>query len=347
MRTDLAVVSLVVAGSVLGARGRVAVARERGDAGPDDPDAVAESLFRLAEADEDAGDFARAMEHDRASLAAAPGSEWARRAADRIEWLRSRSEGDFAPLARLERVRRDPVRAADPAAIDALAVDARSFPPGQVRVEAEWVVARSWLDRGRVDDAIAELRQVTVDPEADPHTARRAAREIVDALAGEGRLDDAAAEARARADRLDPRFVTQTERLVRRRTMHRAALVELGVFVGVAGVALVRARLEGTLAGAARAVRAVAPLALGFAAYLAGAGGGLASQYEAGRAAPFVLLGLGVLPLVLLARAWAAVGSTRAPARIGRAVLCAASVLATAFVILDVTHPAYLEGFGL
>ncbi len=351
MRTGLTAVSLVAASSLLGALGRGAVARETAgnpaDAAADDPDAVAESLFRLAAADEDGGDFARAIVHDRASVAAAPGSEWARLASERIEWMRSRSEGDFAPLVRLERVRRDPARAADPAAIDALAEDARSFPPGQVRVEAEMLVARAWLERMRVDDAIVELRQVRDDPEADPLTARLAAREIVDALGGQGRVDDAAAEAHAHANRLDPRFVTRTQRLVRRRTMRRAALVELGVFVSVATAALVRALLRGTLAGAVRAVRGLGPEARGFAAYLACVGGGLASQYESGRAAPFVLLGLGVLPLVLLARAWGAVGSTNVTARIGRAILCAASVLATAFVLLDATHPAYLEGFGL
>ena len=208
-------------------------------------------------------------------------------------------------------------------------------------------VAEAWLRTTRVDDAIAELRLVRDDPEADSLTARLAARAIVDALAGQGRVDDAADDARAHANVLDPQFVRQTERLVRRRTTRRAAFALLGVFVGSACGALVRARVRGALSHAVRAVREMAPLALGFAAFVGCAGGALASQYETGRALPFILFGLGVLPLVLLARAWAAVGSTRASARIGRAALCAASVLAVAFVLLEAVNPAYLDGFGL
>ncbi len=206
-------------------------------------------------------------------------------------------------------------------------------------------------DAGALNDAIAELRAVRDDPNADPLTARLAAREIVDTLARQGRIDDAAEEARAHANRLDPQFVRQTERLVRRRAMRRAALLELGVFAAAAGAALVRARLRGAAGQAVRAVRGLAPVALAFAAYVAGAGGLLASQYgksyETGRATPFLLLGLAVLPLVLLARAWGAVGSTRAAARTGRAILGAASVLSTAFVVLEALDPAYLDGFGL
>ena len=198
-----------------------------------------------------------------------------------------------------------------------------------------------------MDEAIAELRLARDDPEADPLTARLAARAIVDALANQGRLDDARADARAHAKQLDPQFVRQTERLVRRRTMRRAAFALFGVFVGGACGALLRARVRGALSHAARAVREMAPLALGFAAFVGCAGGALASQYETGRALPFLLFGLGVLPFVLLARAWAAVGSPRASARIGRAALCAASVFAMAFVLLEAVDPAYLDGFGL
>ncbi|MDP8999645.1 MAG: hypothetical protein M3O46_05985, partial [Myxococcota bacterium] len=115
----------------------------------DDGDAAAEARLRLGEIDEDEGAFAQALGHYRASFAAAPASPWALHATERIDWLRSRSEGDFVPLARLERVRRDSVIASDASAIDALAREADGFPPGIVRVEARMLVAEAWLGRMR------------------------------------------------------------------------------------------------------------------------------------------------------------------------------------------------------
>jgi hypothetical protein len=308
-------------------------------------------MYRLGQADEEAGAFAQALMHDRASVAAAPESAWAQRAADRIVWLSAHAEGGFAPLARLEQVRRSPALASDAAAIDALARDADAFPPGRVRVEARMLVAEAWLGRMQTpehaSDALALLRAVSEDPEADPLTARLAEREIVDALVAQDRLEDAAAEADSHANRLDPRFVKQTRRLVRRRGMRHAALFELAGFAALAGTALLRARLRGALGETGAALRRVAPVAIAFALYLGATGGILASAYETGNAMPFVLFGLSVLPLVFLARAWAAVGSARATARAGRALFCAVSVLAAAFLLLDVVNPTYLEGFGL
>jgi hypothetical protein len=343
MRTGLAAVALLGATALLGGACRVAWA-----AGEAVGDEGAEALLQRAETDEDSGDFASALRHDRAAMAADPASVWAQRAAARIAWLRARSEGDFVPLARLEQVRRNPTLAADPGAVDGLAREADAFPPGPVRVEARMFVAEAWLGRmHRPVDALRELRAVSDDPEADPLTSRLAEREIVDALVGEGRLDEASAEATSHTDRLDPRFVKQTRALVRRRTVRRGALAELGAFALLAGVALVRALRRGALGETRAALRTIAPVAVAFLVYLAGVGGVLASQYESGNAAPFVRLALAVLPLLLLARAWGAVGSTRAAARTGRAVLCAVSVLAVAFVLLDAANPSYLEGFGL
>jgi hypothetical protein len=368
MRTGLAAVVLGVGMSVLfsplRSGGREALAEPPMPSAPSlppapaSPAAVAEAMFRLGQSDEDKGAFAQALLDHRASVAAAPESEWAQRAADRIAWLKARSEGDFGPLARLERVRRSPALASDPAALEALARDAASFPPGQVRTEARMLVAEAWLGRlqgppyrPHTEEAMALLRAVSDDTSdaagADPSTARLAERELVDALVGQGRLDEAAAEARAHADRLDPRFVKQTQALVRRRTLRTAAIVELGAFALLAGVALLRAKARGVASDAGRAVRRGAPVAVAFVAYLGAMGGVLASFYERGNAAPFVLFGLSVLPLLFLARSWAAVGSTRAAARAGRAVLCAVSVLAAAFLLLDGVNPTYLDGFGL
>jgi tetratricopeptide (TPR) repeat protein len=321
---------------------------ERAIAANDDPDAVAEAYFGLGRLDEAQGAFARALSDDRAAMAAAPDTRWAIRAADRVEWLRARSEGGFAPLARLERVRRDPALSEDPAAIDALAKDAESFPPGLVRVEARMLVAEAWLGRmRRPDDAVGELRKVTADPRADPLTVRLAERELVDALAGAGHIDEAVAEAHAHAARLDPRFLRQVDRLLRRRAVRRVSVVVMAAFVTLATAALARARRRRALIGAWQALRSIGLVAALFVVFLAGAGGVLASSYESGNATPFVALAAAVLPLVLVARAWGAVGSEARAARIGRALLCGASVVATAFLLLDMVNPTYLEGFGL
>jgi len=321
---------------------------QRATAANDDAEAVAEAYFGLGRIDEAQGAFANALADDRAAMAAAPNTRWAIRASNRVDWLRARSEGDFAPLARLERVRRDPTLSEDPAAIDALAKDAESFPPGLVRVEARMLVAEAWLGRmHRPNDAVAELRKVTVDPKADPMTVRLAERELVDALAGAGRIDDAVAEARAHAPHLDPRFVRQINRLLRRRAVRRASIVVMAAFFALAMAALARARRRKALGDAWQALRSITPVAGLFVVFVAGAGGVLASNYESGNAMPFVELASAVLPLVLVARAWGAVGSERRAARIGRALLCGASVVAMAFLLLETVNPTYLEGFGL
>jgi len=250
--------------------------------------------------------------------------------------------------ARLEQVRGDPRRASDPAAIEALARDAEMFPAGQVQIDARMVVAIAWLERlNRPDDAIAELHKIALDPLADPVTSRFAEGQIVDALVREGHVDAGAAEAHAHADRLDPRFVAQVDRVVRRRSVRRGALAVIAVFVALASLALGRAARRGDLEPARRAFKGFAPLATLFVVYTACAGGLLAASYESGNAAPFLLLGAMALPLVLLARGWAAVGSSTAVARVLRAAVCAGAALAAAFMALDVLGLSYLSGFGL
>jgi hypothetical protein len=340
MRRGLAAVALLVT-ALVGSPCRRATAAPEGGS-------EAETLYALGRAEEEAGAFARALAYDRASVAAAPGSVWAQRASARVAWLEARSEGDFGPLARLERVRRSPSLADDPEAVDALAREVRSFPPGKVRVEAQMFVAEAWLGRlRRPADALPLLRAVSDDPGADPLSSQLAERAIVDTLAGQGRLDEAAAEASSHAGRLDARFVKQARARARRRALRRGAIAELAGFAGLAAIALLRARRRGALGEARAALRGLAPVAVAFAAYVAAAGGLLASRYESGNAAPFVRLALAVLPLLLLARAWGSVGSARSAARIGRAALCAVSVFAAAFVLLDAVNPSYLEGFGL
>ncbi len=314
----------------------------------EDAGAAAEASFLRGKLDEDQGAFEQALGDYQGAMAAAPNTQWALRASERIDWLRARSEGGFGPLATLEHVRHNPELAADAATIEALAQQAESFPPGTVRVEARMLVAEAWLGRmHRPEAAIPELRAVSGDPRADLLTARLAERELVDVLVASGNIDEAAAEARSHANRLDPRFVRQVSRLLLRRGVRYGALAVLGWFATLVGASLWRAARRGALGAAARELRAHAPVATLFVAFVAAGGGALASNYESGNASPFLLLGAAVLPLILLARTWGAVGSRRKPARIARALLSAATILAAAFLMLDRMHPQYLSGFGL
>jgi hypothetical protein len=251
------------------------------------------------------------------------------------------------PRDELARVRASPELADDPGAIDALARDLTGF-PSPLRVEARMLVAGAWLGRmHRPDDAIGILRAVVDDPEADPLTSRLAERQIVEAMTDAGRLTDALAEASAHAGRVDPSVTAHVKVLLRRRFVRGTAFGVLGLLAALAALSFVRAIRDGRAAVAIGALRRTSLLAAGFAAYLAIAGGVLASGYEAGNGAPFALLAVIVLPLVLLARAWGAVGSPRRLARGGRAAICALGVLAAAFLLLDFVNPTYLDGFGL
>jgi len=261
---------------------------------------------------------------------------------------RAAADAEGIAQARLDQVRQDARQASDPAAIDALARDAEGFPEGPARVAARLLVATAWIERlHRTDDGVAEMRGIVDDPAADPITSRFAEKQVVDVLVGEGRIDAAVVEAHARADRLDPRFVVEVERLARRRSIRRLAAAVLGLYVLLASMALVGAARRGALASAVRASQGFARLAVVFAVFVGGAGGALAASYESGSAAPFLLLGSVALPLVLLARAWAAVGSAGARARAFRAAVCAGAALAAAFVVLDALGVSYLQGFGL
>ncbi|HEY1691548.1 MAG TPA: hypothetical protein VGG39_05285 [Polyangiaceae bacterium] len=330
---------------------RTADAREalgRATKAADDPPAVGEAYLLLGQLDEADGAYPQAIVDDRAAVDAAPNTRWALRAVDRIDWIRARSEGDFEPLRRIEKVRRDPGASSDPAVIDALARDLESFPPGTVRVESRMLVAEAWLGRiHRPDAAIDELREVTADPKADPLTARLAERELVDALVESGRIDDAVAEARSHVSRLDPRFVRGVGRLTLRRSVRRASIAVLVAFGVLALVGIGRAAARKTLGGPLRELRKLALVAVFFVGFVAIAGGFLASRYEAGNAEPFLVLGAIVLPLLLVARLWSAAGSQKAPARAARALLCGMTIVAAAFMLLEAMNPQYLEGFGL
>jgi hypothetical protein len=200
--------------------------------------------------------------------------------------------------------------------------------------------------RGRLhrpDAALLLLWEVVRDPLADAVTAREAAAEIVDSAIDLGDLD-AASHASTQLDgALDAKVAARVTRLIRRRTVHRSALGEIGLFFGLLVVALARRRARGTLARTQR----ILPLAAAFCLFVAGGGGLLAASYEAGSSGPFLVLGPTMLAVILLSRVWSSVGSSTLAARVTRGTLSASSLFAAVFLLLERLTPQVLDGFGL
>lgn len=218
------------------------LAFERATAGGGQPSTVSQAHFRLGVLDEGDAAPARALVHYHASVDAAPSGRWARTARGRIAWIDRRAEGDLGPLATLQRVTNDPAVLHDPGAIDRLAQEAESFPPGLVRAEARALVAESWLKRPmRRDDALSELRKVVDDPSSGSAVAVFAERDLVEALLARKQLDAAADEIRAHP--LDSKSAAEVQRLVRRRSLRRAAWTELLAALALVMALVVRARV--------------------------------------------------------------------------------------------------------
>ena len=268
------------------------------------------------------------------------------RAEQRAAMLRARSEGGFEPLVALERVRRDPKLSSDPAAIDALLKAADAFPPGLVRVEAWTLAAEAYAHRlGRPDDAAPLWRRIATDAAADPVLARAALRSLATFYLE--RHDWAGAEGVAALPVTDAKLASDVRRAIRRHHVRVASIATLGSALVLATAALANAARRRGLREVVRRTRAWSGLVIGYAAYVAIAGALIASGYQRGTAVPFLLLGIALVPVLFLARAWAAAGSQSRSARALRAVVCAASALGAAFLVLERVNPSYLEGVGL
>lgn len=310
--------------------------------------ALAETLMKTAEAEDEAFDFARALAHYDQGRALDPGSPRAPRAEARAATLRSHAEGDFVPFTKLERVRRDPALSSSPEAIDALVRDAETFPPGLVRVEV-WVLAAEALAHrlGRPAEADALLRRVVTDPVTDDVVARKAARDLVALQLARDDLAAADAAVRLAGGRADPQLRQSVSRAMRRRHLHTASISLLALVLLLAARAIVVATRRGALSPVRGALARTWRLALGYAAYVAIAGAALASGYEAGTTRPFLTFGAVLLPIVLVARAWAAAGRATVAARSARAALCGIAVVGAGFLVLEWVDIAFLEGMGL
>jgi hypothetical protein len=308
----------------------------------DDARASADALYQLGTLDEEDLAFAAATAHYRASLARDPSGRWAGRARARESDLTAHAEGGFAPLARLERTRRAGAR--DAADLDALLAEAAAFPDGPTRGEARMLVADAYRTRlGRPGEALAPLEAVARDAHADPVLRRLAARDLTDALLARGERARAEEIANAVGDQELARRVVRLSRRSAALALSRATVLAA---LGAALLALFLATRRGDGARARAALRGAWPLAVGFGVLVA-CGGVLAAAYEAGHATPFVALGAALVPTVLLARAWSAVGARTALARAARGALFAATVVATALLLLERINVAYVESFGL
>jgi hypothetical protein len=192
-------------------------------------------------------------------------------------------------------------------------------------------------------------REITTDPHADAILTNQALRSLTThyLAVGEHTKAEAALAGVKAGIELDPKIVANVRRAVRRHHMHNACIAVVAGLLVLAIVSLVRAMRSGRGRVVIERTRASSRLVLAYGAYVAISGAVLAMGYEEGTSRPFLIFGLALVPLLFLARAWAAAGSPARWARIGRATLCATSALGVAFLVLEHVDVAYLEGIGL
>jgi hypothetical protein len=303
-----------------------------------------QALFNQAEQAERELRFDDALRGYREALEAAPSAPFARVSRARADALAARAEGGFAPLVRLEQVRRDPTRLGDAAAADAFEQEIEAFPPGRVRGEARALLAGALRSRlGIPARAAAVLERIVADPTGDPALRALSLGQAVEIHRGLGDLA-AARAAVLRHPEVSPSLTREVLRLWRRVTLRWVAVAALGVVAGIAGAGLLRARRR-----AGEALRGAAPPRLvGGALYVGGAAAILAKVHGGADPRPFVWLGLGTLVVAAAARAL----RLATPEMGGRgralwAACCVMGVLAAAFLALERTDAGYLESFGL
>jgi hypothetical protein len=308
--------------------------------------ALAEASCKRAEQAARDLSFDEALAAYRAAMAADPSAPCARVARARADDLAAHSEGAFAPLARLESVRRDPKKTGDRAEIDALARDLEAFPPGRVRLEARVLVAESrWHALGDQDGAIAAFEAAVGDRSGDKLTRALALTDLCTLLKQRGELRRALA-AVEREPGLTPELYADLKRLVLRERLRAVAFAVVGTLAAVGVVSLVRLAISARRAGLLR--RVARPLPALFSAFLAGGGAYLAHRHGGSDMRPFLWLGAGVFALDVVARAFRlAIGGGSRAVRTGWAVACVAGVVCVAFLAAERTEPGYIEGIGL
>jgi hypothetical protein len=307
----------------------------------------AERAYRDATEAERQLDFPRALEGYRRALSLRPAASFSSRARIRAEDLAAHAEGGFAPLARLESVRRQPSRSSDPAELASLESEAAAFPPGQVRAEARLLVAEAFGRRLRIPArAVAPALALLEDEAADRALRSQAVPLLVDAYEALGEHGKARAAA-ARYGALAPAAGARLGVIDRRTRLERVAVAALVVLLLCdAAAAAVAARAGRLAAIAARVVRA--PTSLVVALVLAAGGATVATAYDATiTTRPFWLLGAGVLLCDRSAALWRAAAGDGRLARLASVGLGLLGLASAALLALLWSDPSFIKSFGL
>ncbi|NOY94215.1 MAG: hypothetical protein GXP55_23810 [Deltaproteobacteria bacterium] len=199
-----------------------------------------ESLLRSARRAEARADPKRAAELYEALIDRSPQSRLARDAGRRLGWLQARSEGDYATLAAVERMRRRRGEL-NLAAVRELERALDRTPPGLARREGWALVAESYLALEDGEGAESAFARLEEEPEVAPEQRRHAISGGARALLLEGRP----AEAWRRLEEAELQATALGERVAQaRRTQigRRICLTWLGLFL-LLNLALGRTRL--------------------------------------------------------------------------------------------------------
>lgn len=319
-----------------------ATAMERGDVR-----ALARMAYARAEEAAQARRFAEARAAYREAIALDPSAPFAVVARARAEDIEAHSEGGFAPLARLSEAQRDPTTLGSRADVEALERDLKGFPDGRVRSEARLLVAEAWSHRFR-DPARAEpvLEAAVADSSADHLTRALALSELCTIVRARGDLH-AALRAVERDPELSPSLTLDIRRLARRERLRSVAEGVVAFLAVVGAASMVRLALR------ARRLRdvldqVVSQVAIAAALYVGGAGAVLCFLHGGGDPRPFLVLGVAIAAIDVIARA-TRLSWRRSSARLRAtwALACMAGVVAAAFLAVEQIEVSYLEGLGL
>lgn len=327
-------------------RGDLARARSLYETLAADPDArtAAEGLYRLGALSDETYAFRDALRYYQQSVARDPSSRYAARAIARSEDLEAHHEGAFVPLSELERLRRDPVRANNPADIEAMEHRAEGFPQGPVRAEALLLVGDAYIGRlNRPRDAARVFARLAQEPGADDNLRELAATRLVEARAILGEESLAVTEVAHVHATAEVQANAQT--LARRKRLHAAALTTLSL-AALAALVVTAYTLSQRWTAKVWAVWK-RPLPLAHIAVLSLGGALMAWKADGHSGGPFYALGAGTLALHLLGSAWNAVGSQHPAHRALRAALGLLGVLAVAFLAMESLDTMMLEGIKL
>lgn len=211
----------------------------------------AERELRLGDA---VTDYAEAERAD-------PQSRLARKARARLDYLRPRSEGGFAPLAELLRARTEAARDRD--ALAAFEARVSGFPPGRVRRESRALVAESYLRLDWPLDAVRAHRAWLEEPELEDAEWLRASHGLALARARLGDLTGSLETLRARGLGASEAATHVQLMLIRRWARPLSVALVIG-FVLLAVLVAIRRRPPGLFG------RAFAPARVGVAVWVLG-----------------------------------------------------------------------------